>query len=160
MPGTVTVIAARADFGRSGRMRVGVDGTTAGKVRQGTSLDLTLEPGEHHFRISGGAGRSKQVALTVTEGSRQHLHAGIHPGLGLLAVMAGATLAYVGGPLAALPVILAFFAIPGSWFYLRTSALSPAAEALDRAEDKAADTAPGEPWWLSDPNLAKRYRKT
>ncbi len=158
MPGTVTVIAAPPGFGRAGRMRVGVDGTTVGKVRQGASLELTLDPGEHRFRVSAGGSRSKEVTLAVVEDGEQHLYAGVHHGLAVVAVLTGAALGFLIGVLSIVPVLVVM-ATPGSWFYLRVSARTKSAEALEDAEEQAVNAASGEPWWVNDPNLAKRYRR-
>ena len=156
MPGTVTIVAARPHFGRAGRVKVAVDGTTVGGIRQGSSLDLTLEPGEHRFRVSAGGGRSRSVTLAVAEGGHQHLSAGVYPGVALGAVLGSAILGALGGLVAVMPVIAVLAATPGAWFYLRESGAVSSADALEEAAE-AAVAESGEPWWVTDPELAKRY---
>jgi hypothetical protein len=158
MPGTVTVTAARPGFGRAGRIKVSVDGTPVGKVRQGTSMDFTVDAGEHRFRVSGGGLRSKEVVLPVTDDGRLRLYTGVHGVTTAITVPLAGILGYLGGILAILPVVAIFAAIPGLWFYLRASELTESAQALDDAEEAAVESASGEPWWVNDPNLAKRYR--
>lgn len=158
MPGTVTMVAARPGFGRAGRMKVSVDGDVVGKVRQGSSLDLILEPGAHRFRVSGGGSRSRSVTLTVAEGGHRHLSAGVHPGLAMATAVGSMVLAALGGFLVFVPIFAALVAAPGTWFYLRATSAVPSSDALEDAEE-AAVTEAGEPWWVNDPNLAKRYRK-
>lgn len=167
MGGTVTVVAAPAEFGRAGRLKVRVDGAVVGKVKQGKSLDIEVESGTHQFRVSAGAGRSKDVTVTVSDGSEQALDAGIHRGLTTISFFAAAAIGYFSGVLLLIPLVLVLYAIPGSWFYLRNGELRPSPTALEDAavEDAAVATAApattaSEMWWMNDPNLAKRYRKS
>jgi hypothetical protein len=161
MGGTVTVVVAPAEFGRAGRLKVRVDGAVAGKVRQGSSLDVEVDAGTHQFRVSGGAGRSKDVAVTVSDGSEHSLDAGIHRGLTTIVWFAGAVIGYFTGVLLLIPLVLVLYAIPGSWFYLRNGELRPSPTELEDAAVAVAapKTTTGEMWWMNDPNLAKRYRK-
>jgi hypothetical protein len=158
MPGTVTIVAVRPGFGRAGRIKVSVDGAVVAKLRQGSSLDLTLAPGEHRFRVSAGGSRSRAVTLVVAEGGHQYLSAGVHDGLAVAAVVGGAILGVLGGLVVVLPVAVALLVAPGAWFYLRPSESLRSSDALEDAEE-AAVAESGEPWWVTDPNLAKRYRK-
>ncbi|GAA1968735.1 hypothetical protein [Catenulispora subtropica] len=161
MQGTVTIVAARPGLGRAGRMKVSVDGAVVGKVKQGTSLDLELGPGDHAVRVTGGGSRSKTVTVTVADDSHHYLDAGVHQGLLPAAGLFGAVAGYLAGVLFVLPVVLIFMVVPGWWFYLRPAPPHLAPSPLDDAEEAAATTAAatGEMWWHSDPNLAKRYRK-
>jgi hypothetical protein len=158
MSGTVTVIAARPGFGRAGRIKISVDGTPVGRVRQGTSTEFTLDAGDHRFRASGGGFRSKELVLSVVEEGRHDLYTGVNSVTAAAGVPVAGILGYVGGILAVLPFAVIVAAIPGLWFYLRASELTTSAQALDDAEEAAAETTSGEPWWVNDPNLAKRYR--
>ena len=165
MQGNVTVVAARPGFGRAGKMRVSVDGAVVGKLRQGSSLDVPLEAGSHRFRISSGGCRSKNVDVTVAEGGEHVLDAGVHQGLLPAVGICAAGLGYFGGVLLVFPLLAVLIATPGSRLYLRTARVGLAAAEDDGADDPeqpgatSAATAPGEMWWVNDPNLAKRYRK-
>jgi hypothetical protein len=75
MPGTVT-IAARPRFAGGGRLRVRADGAVVGKIFQGGCFELTLEDGDHVFRLSAGGFRSRKITLRVSEGARLHLDGG------------------------------------------------------------------------------------
>ena len=158
MPGTVTVIAARPGFGRAGQIKISVDGAPVGKVRQGTSTDVTLDAGDHKVRVSGGGFRSKELVLSVADDSHQNLYTGVNNVTAAVSLPVAGILGYVGGLLALLPFAVVVAAFPGLWFYLRASQLSESAQALDDAEEAAVETTSGEPWWVNDPNLAKRYR--
>ena len=159
MPGTVTVVVAPPTLGRAGRLRVEVNGVKVGKVRQGTSLELALNPGVHRFRVWGGGFHSRAVSLSVTDDSQQQLYAGVRFGAPLIwAMVVLALIVTVKAPLAFV-IIAATALIPGHYYYLRPTAMSPSAEALEDAEEEGAAAASGEPWWVNDPNLAKRYRR-
>jgi len=162
MAGTVTVVVAPAEFGRAGRLKVRVDGAVVGKVRQGTSLDVEVEPGTHRFRVSAAAGRSKDVAVTMSDGSQHALDAGIHHGLTTITWFAASVIGYFTSVLLIIPLILVLYVIPGSWFYLRNAELRPSPTALEDAAAAVttATSTSGEMWWMNDPNLAKRYRKS
>lgn len=159
MEGTVTIVAARPGFGRAGKIKVSVDGELVGRIRQGSSLDIPLAVGTHRFRVSSGGSRSKNLDISVSEGGRHLLTAGVHQGLVPAVGICAAGLGYFGGILFLVPLLAILIATPGTWFYLRASA--PAPSPMEDAEpaDAAATTTAGEMWWMNDPNLAKRYRK-
>jgi hypothetical protein len=75
MPGTVT-IAARPRVLGGERLRVRADGAVVGKVLQGGCFELTLEDGDHVFRLSAGGFRSRNISLRISEGVRLHLDGG------------------------------------------------------------------------------------
>jgi len=158
MPGTVTIVVAPPMLGRAGRLQVEVNSVKVGKVRQGASLELTLHPGVHRFRVWGGGYHSRAVSLSVADDSQQQLYAGVRFGAPLISALATFALLYFAGILTFV-IVAASALIPGHYYYLRPTAASPSAEALEDAEEAAAAATTGEPWWVNDPNLAKRYRK-
>jgi hypothetical protein len=163
MQGNVTIVAARPGFGRAGKVRVSVDGAVVGKLRQGSSLDVALEAGSHRFRVSSGGCRSKIVDIAVVEDGQRVLDTGVHQGLLPAVGICAAGLGYFGGILLVVPLLAILIATPGSWLYLRAARVGLAAAEDDAAGDPeqiaTAAGAPGEMWWVNDPNLAKRYRK-
>lgn len=129
MPGTVTIAAKARTFGRAGLIRVQADGRVVGRVRQGGCLEITVESGEHTFRVTSGVTRSTTVALRVPEGGRLHLETGVRSRVSaVLALLAGICGAMSMSPpvqpvpLAGLAMILVgVMAVPDSLLSLRVT---------------------------------------
>jgi hypothetical protein len=139
MPGTVTIAAKARAFGRAGRIRVQADGRIVGRVRQGGCLEITVESGEHSFRVSSGGTRSTTVVLRVPEGGRLHLDTGPRRRtsivLSLLAGVCGAL--SMSPPVQPLPlaglalILIGIMAIPNSLLYLRITPTQAGIDFLD-----------------------------
>lgn len=69
LPGTVRVI--REGFGielRRGSFEILIDGTRAGSIDYGQTVELPVEPGQHALRIRRGRYSSRALSFDATDG--------------------------------------------------------------------------------------------
>ncbi|MFC6593869.1 hypothetical protein [Kitasatospora paranensis] len=147
MTGTLVVRAEQALMGRARPLGVFVDGVRVAEVVRGGVARITVEPGRHEVRTGRGRLRSNSVAVDVREGA-EFVVTAFGTGYEIL--------------IAVVPVLGLLGLAPGVVLRLRAEGddVVPRGPGPEDARDAEQGAGAGGLWWESDPQLAKRYRKS